>query len=65
MVICLWRGAGPDNSTATHCLLLHEIQIGFGFTFLVPAHPGSPRQNPEGRKMVVLRVRKKMGPIMF
>ena len=24
-----------------------------GFTFLVPAHLGSPRQNPESRKMVV------------
>jgi len=38
--------------------LLQEIQIGFGFTFLLPAHPGSPGQNPEGRsrKMVVLVV---------
>jgi len=34
-------------------LLFQEIQIGFGFTFLVPAHLGSPRQNPESRKMVV------------
>jgi len=24
-----------------------------GFTFLVPAHPGSPGQNPKGHKMVV------------
>ena len=31
MVICLMRGAD-----------LHMSQIGF--TFLVPAHPGSPRQ---------------------
>ena len=38
---------GPTDPTATHCLLLQEIQIGFGFTFLVPAHPGSPGQNPE------------------
>ena len=37
----------PADPTATHCLLLQEIQIGFGFTFLVPAHPGSPGQNPE------------------
>jgi len=28
--------------------------IGFGFTFLVLAQPGSPRQNPEGRKTVVV-----------
>jgi len=33
---------------------VREIQIGFGFTFLVPAHPGSPGQNPESRKMVVV-----------
>jgi len=26
-----------------------------GFTFLVPAHPGSPRQNPEGHKTVVVQ----------
>ena len=28
---------GPADPTAIHCLLLREIQIGFGFTFLVPA----------------------------
>jgi len=47
---------GPADTTATHCLLLQEIQIGFGFIFLVPAHPGSPGQNPESRKMVVVLV---------
>jgi len=31
-----------------------KIQIGF--TFLVLAHPGSPGQNPQGRKMVVVAV---------
>jgi len=36
--------------------LFQEIQIGFGFTFLVPAHPGSHGQNPESRKMVVVVV---------
>jgi len=36
--------------------LLQEIQIGFGFTFLVPTHPGSPRQNPVSRKTVVVVV---------
>ena len=37
-------------------LLLQEIQIVFGFTFLVPAHPGSPGQNPEIRKTVAVVV---------
>jgi len=36
--------------------LLQEIHIGFGFTFLVQAHPGSPGQNPESCKMVVVVV---------
>jgi len=40
---------GPADPTATHCLLLQENQTGFGFTFLVMTHPGSPRQNPESR----------------
>ena len=35
---------GPADATATHCLLLQQIQIGF--TFLVPAHLGSPRKGP-------------------
>jgi len=38
--------------------LLQEIQIGFGFTFLVPAHPCSPGQNPETSKTVVVVVYK-------
>jgi len=55
VVICLGRGADlPADATATHCLLLQEIQIGFGFTFLVPAYPRSPGQNPESCKMVVV-----------
>jgi len=45
---------GPADPTATHCLLLQEIQIGFGFTFLVLAHPGSPGQNPESCKTVIV-----------
>jgi len=46
MVIYLGQGRfgrfayGPADTTATHCRLLQEIQIGF--TFQVPAHPGSP-----------------------
>jgi len=47
---------GPADVIATHCLLLQEIEIGFGFTFLVLTHPDSPEQNPEGRKMVVVVV---------
>jgi len=41
---------GPADATATHYLLLQQMQIGFtilAFTFLVPAHPGSPAQIPE------------------
>jgi len=45
---------GPADATATHCLLLQEIQTGFGFTFLVLAQPGSPGQNQESHKMVVI-----------
>jgi len=33
-----------------------KIQIGFGFTFLVVDHPGSPRQNPESCKTVAVVV---------
>jgi len=50
-VVGYWRGYlsgarcrlayGPADATATHCLFgFTKIQIGF--TFLVPAHPGSP-----------------------
>ena len=47
---------GPADATVTHCLLLQDIQIGFDFTFLVPADPGSPGQNPESCKTVVVVV---------
>ena len=46
MVICLERDAdayGPADATA-------KIQIGF--TFLVPAHPGSPRKRAVKRVCV-------------
>jgi len=50
-----WRFAyGPADPTVTHCLLLQKIHIGFGFTFLLLAHPSSPRQNPDSCKMVVV-----------
>ena len=47
---------GPADPSATHHLLLQEIQIGFRFTFLVPVHPGSPGQNPESHETVVVVV---------
>jgi len=61
-VVGCWRGSvqarckfarGPAGTTATHCFLLQEIQIGFGFTFLVSAHSSSSRQNPDSRKTVI------------
>ena len=55
-VVGCWRGYvsgsqcrfayGPADANAIHYLLLQKIQIGF--TFLVPAHLGSPGQNPRG-----------------
>jgi len=51
MVICLGLDAHlhirSADATATHSLLLQYIQIGF--TFLVPAHPGSAGHSPGGR----------------
>ena len=35
---------GPADATATHCPCFSKIQIGF--TFLVPAHPGSSGKKP-------------------
>ena len=46
MVICLEQGAGLHTAQLMPLLLtvscFSKIQIGF--TFLVPAHPGSPRK---------------------
>ena len=48
MVICLERGA--DLYIAQLMLLLLTVsyfsKIQTGFTFLVPAHPGSPEKRP-------------------
>jgi len=58
VVICLERSAHLHMAQlmplpfTVSCF--SEIQIGF--TFLVLAHPGSPGQNSEGRKMVVVVV---------
>jgi len=51
--ICIWPSRYHCHSP---CVLLQEIQIGFGFTFLVPAQRGSPGQNPESRKIAVVVV---------
>jgi len=48
---------GPADVTASHGLLLHEIQIGFSFTFLVWAHPGNPRQRAIKRVCVCVCAR--------
>jgi len=54
MVVCLGQGAD------VHMALLMPLPLTIscssksrlvylpGFTFLVPAHPGSPRQSPKG-----------------
>jgi len=53
--ICIWP-------SWCHCqsLSLAPVNLDWfylpGFTFLVPAHLGSPGQNPEGRIMVVVVV---------
>ena len=54
VVICLERGLayGPADATATHCF--SKIQIGF--TFLVPAHLGSPGKRAVKRVCVCVFV---------
>jgi len=43
---------GAADATVTHCLLLQLIQTGF--TFLVPAHPGSSGQKAVKRMLLLL-----------
>jgi len=60
MVICLVRDADLHMPSWCHChsLSLAPVNPDWfyfpGFTFLVPAHPGSPGHSPGGRKMVVV-----------
>ena len=55
VVICPERGA--DLHMAQLPLTVSYFsKIHIGFTFLVLAHPGSPGQSPESRKMVVVVV---------
>jgi len=53
--ICIWH-----NSCHFYSLSLAPVNPDWfylpGFTFLMPAHPGSPGQNPESRKTVVVVV---------
>ena len=55
MQTCIY---GPADATATHCLLLQFSKIQIGFTFLVPAHPGSPGQRAIKRVCVCVLVEK-------
>jgi len=52
VVICLGRGADLHMAQLMPLPLtvscVSKIQIGF--VILVPAHPGNPRESPEGRK---------------
>jgi len=42
----------PADATATHHLFASVNKIQIGFTFLVPAHPGSPGQRAVKRVYV-------------
>jgi len=63
-VVACWHGClsgvrcrlacSPADASATHYLLLQYLQIGF--TFLVPAHLGSPRQGAIKRVCVCVCV---------
>jgi len=62
VVMCLGRGADlhmaqlmPPPLTIAYSSK-SRLVLPYWFIFLVPAHPGSPGQNPEGRKMVVVVV---------
>jgi len=56
VVICLGRDADLHMAQLMPLPITVSCfsQIQIGFTFLILAHPGSPGQNPEGRKMVVV-----------
>jgi len=57
VVTCLGRGTDLHMAQLIPLpVTVPEIQIGLGFTFLVSAHLGSPGQNPESHKMVVVVV---------
>jgi len=55
MVICLGRGADLHMAHLMPLSLTNWFYL-LGFAFLVLAHPGSPGQNPESCKTVVVVV---------
>ena len=63
MVICLERGADLHMAQLMPLLLTVSCfsKIQFGFTFLVPAHPGSPGQRAVKRVCVCVCVFAKTG----
>ena len=64
-VVGCWRGYlsgarcrpaySPADATATHCLDFCFSKIKIGFTFLVPAHQGSPGKRAVKRVCVMFR----------
>ena len=58
VVICLERGADLHMAQRMPMLLTVSCfsKIQFGFTFLVPAHPGSPGQRAVKRVVCVMCV---------
>jgi len=58
LYVCGEVQIGPADATATHCLAPVNPDCFYlpGFTFLVPAHPGSSGHSPWGRKTVVVVV---------
>jgi len=55
VVVCLGWGANLYMAQLMPLSLTVSCfsKIHIGLTFVVPAHPGNPGQNPESRKMVV------------
>ena len=60
VVICLEWDADLPSRCHCHSLSFAPVNPDWfylpGFTFLVLAHPGSPRHNPEKRKLIVVVV---------
>jgi len=53
MVICLERGADLHMAQVMPLPLTVWSEIQIGFTFLLPAHPGSPEKGPLNRCVCV------------
>ena len=61
MVICLERGADLHMPSSLTVSCFSKIQIGF--TFLVPAHPGSPGQSAVKRLCMCVCICNALGAI--